>query len=184
MDMSSSKFQETVMDRKAWHAAVHEVTKIWTWLSDWTELINIVHWYGTFVTADKLIYMIINYWGSLPLLNISMGLPRTSSMMLGWSGDNGHLSLLLILGEIFVTINYNASYFGGWEDVDALYPVTKFPSIPSLLRVFILNWCLSFSYFFLLHQMVGSGGFSFSGCWYGLLQGLIFEYWIRFIILG
>ena len=27
MDMSFSKFQELVMDRKAWHAAVHAVTK-------------------------------------------------------------------------------------------------------------------------------------------------------------
>ena len=27
MDMSLGKFQELVMDRKAWHAAVHEVTK-------------------------------------------------------------------------------------------------------------------------------------------------------------
>ena len=34
-------------------------------------------------------------------------------------------ALPLILGEIFVTINYNASYFGGWEDVDALYPADK-----------------------------------------------------------
>ena len=61
MDMGLSKLQELVMDREAWHAAVHEVTKSWTWLSDWTELINILHWYGTFVTADELIYMIINY---------------------------------------------------------------------------------------------------------------------------
>ena len=29
---------QLVMDRAAWHAAVHEVSKIWTWLSDWTEL--------------------------------------------------------------------------------------------------------------------------------------------------
>ena len=35
--MSLGEVQELVMDREAWHSAVHEVAKSWTRLSDWTE---------------------------------------------------------------------------------------------------------------------------------------------------
>ena len=38
MDMSLSKLRKLVMDREAWHAAIHGVAKGWTRLSDWTEL--------------------------------------------------------------------------------------------------------------------------------------------------
>ena len=47
MDMSFSRLRDLVMDREAWHAAVHEVAKSRTWLSDWTELrlrAKLSHW--------------------------------------------------------------------------------------------------------------------------------------------
>ena len=40
MNMSLGELQELVMDREAWRAVIHGVTKSGTWLSDWTELIR------------------------------------------------------------------------------------------------------------------------------------------------
>ena len=42
IDINLIKLRELVMDREAWCAAVHGVTKPWTQLSDWTELKYIV----------------------------------------------------------------------------------------------------------------------------------------------
>ena len=43
MDMSLSELREWVMDREAWRATVHGVTKSWTWLSAWTDLTVLSH---------------------------------------------------------------------------------------------------------------------------------------------
>ena len=36
--ISLSELRELVMDREAWRAEIHGVTKSWAWLSDWAEL--------------------------------------------------------------------------------------------------------------------------------------------------
>ena len=46
MDMSLSMLQEMVKDREAWYAAVHGVTKSWTWLSGWTVTVTITRGKG------------------------------------------------------------------------------------------------------------------------------------------
>ena len=38
MDIGLGRLRELVMDREAWHAAIHRVAKSWTRLSNWTEL--------------------------------------------------------------------------------------------------------------------------------------------------
>ena len=46
VDVSLSTFWQTMQDREAWSATVHESPKSWTWLSDWTATKNnVIIWF-------------------------------------------------------------------------------------------------------------------------------------------
>ena len=61
--MGLGELRELVIDREAWRATVHGVSKSWTWLSNWTELNHRFLWH--FLLTDMAgisKYIILQYW--------------------------------------------------------------------------------------------------------------------------
>ena len=60
MDVSLSELRELVMDREAWSAVIHGVSKSRTWLSDWTELNwTEICWQNCSFILQRLFYFIM-----------------------------------------------------------------------------------------------------------------------------
>ena len=93
MDMSLSKLQDMVKDRKAWHGAVYGVTKSGTWLSNWTATITTKCFPGNLKGARPA-----SLWGTLRLRMV-MFIKRISLFTFSFLNVMLCESLFLDLGE-------------------------------------------------------------------------------------
>ena len=85
MDVSLSELQALEMDREAWRAAIHGVSKSRTQLSDWSDLI----WYLTRLSFNHLKEILVDYsqdseWSPLNVKVQWCNGPLSTSKSLQW----------------------------------------------------------------------------------------------------
>ena len=111
MDMSLSELQGFVMDREAWRAAIHGVTKSQTRLSNWTELNETVRfqthaegqWYG-FQSIPKIVHDQDRLrW--LSAHKYQLPLTVSSTKVRGWVSKHVHARKLSVKWENSLTLH-------------------------------------------------------------------------------
>ena len=131
MDMSFAGLQELVMDREAWHAAVHGFTKSWTQLSDWTEPNDWLH--SPDCTFISLIYLLCN-WKLVPpnLLQLFLSSGHPPPL---WQPPAGSLSMTLFPFCLFMYFVFLDSIYK-WN-----YRVFVFSRLISLNILYVHPCC-------------------------------------------
>ena len=106
VDMSLSEFWELVMDREAWHAAIHGVTKCRTQLSHWTELnlVSLLSFLCFYLFLSWLLSFFLELQPTTQQTNLFI---YSSSSRIHWTGTKFFMFTVHILPKInFYYLSY------------------------------------------------------------------------------